>query len=188
MAPDTIEDVILRRGSSRRFRRDPIGRDQLDAILQAGSQPIPADWGPPLNELYLIVHAVDGLPSGSYYYAASERRLDLLGEGDFRRQAAYLGLEQDLPGDAAAAVFFLAPLDPILARLGNRGYRAVQLEAGLMGGRMYLAAYAQRLGATGLTFYDDDVAAFFAPHAAGKSAIFLMALGHPGARPGQRHA
>jgi len=40
-------------------------------------------------------------------------------------------------------------------------------------------AYAQRLGATGLTFYDDEVTAFFSPHAAGKSVMFLTALGHP---------
>jgi hypothetical protein len=33
------------------------------------------------------------------------------------------------------------------------------------------------LGATGLTFYDDDVVAFFSPHARGKSAIFLVACG-----------
>ena len=65
-----------------------------------------------------------------------------------------------------------------LERFGNRGYRAVQLEAGILGGKLYLAAYAQRLGATGLTFYDDDVVEFFSPHAQGKSAIFLMALGH----------
>ena len=83
-----------------------------------------------------------------------------------------------MPADAAVAVFFLADLRPILQRFGNRGYRAVQLEAGILGGKLYLAAYAQRLGATGLTFYDDEVTAFFSPHAAGKSAIFLVAVGH----------
>ena len=38
------------------------------------------------------------------------------------------------------------------------------------------------LGATGLTFYDDDVIDFFAPHAAGKSAIFHMAVGRSAQR------
>jgi hypothetical protein len=47
---------------------------------------------------------------------------------------------------------------------------------------MYLAAYSQKLGASGLTFYDDDVVNFFSPHARGKSAIFLMALGRSVAR------
>ena len=42
-----------------------------------------------------------------------------------------------------------------------------------------MAAYALGLGATGLTFYDDDVTDFFSPHAEGKSAMFLVALGHP---------
>jgi hypothetical protein len=47
---------------------------------------------------------------------------------------------------------------------------------------LYLAAYAQGLGATGLTFYDDEVTRFFSPHAEGKSAIFLVALGHTARR------
>jgi hypothetical protein len=34
-----------------------------------------------------------------------------------------------------------------------------------------------------LTFYDDDVVQFFSPHAAGKSAVFLVAAGHPARRP-----
>ena len=85
---------------------------------------------------------------------------------------------QELPGgDAAAAVFILADLNAILYRFGNRGYRAVQLEAGIIGGKLYLGAYSLRLGATGLTFFDDDVTNFFSPHAAGKSAIFLVAIG-----------
>ena len=83
--------------------------------------------------------------------------MELLKEGEFRAEAYHLGLEQELPANACVNVFFLADLERILERYGNRGYRAVQLEAGAIGGRMYLASYAQRLGATGLTFFDDDV-------------------------------
>ena len=49
--------------------------------------------------------------------------------------------------------------------------------ASITAGKVYLAAYAQRIGASGLTFYDDDVTGFFSPHAAGKSAMFLIAIG-----------
>ena len=104
--------------------------------------------------------------------------MQLLKEGDFRERAGYLGLEQELPADASVDFFFLADLPKIVAAFGNRGYRATQLEAGILGGKLYLAAYAQKLGATGLTFYDDDVVNFFAPHAKGKNAIFLVACGH----------
>jgi SagB-type dehydrogenase family enzyme len=174
--PDTIEQVILRRGSTRNFEREPITLDQLSTILDASTRGIWRGF-PLLNDLYLIVNAVDGLAPGAYFYQPNNRSLECLKQGNFRSEARYLGLQQDLPGDAAADVFFLAGLGPILKRFGNRGYRAVQLEAGILGGKMYLAAYAQHLGATGLTFFDDDVTTFFSPHSKEKSAIFLVALG-----------
>jgi SagB-type dehydrogenase family enzyme len=181
MPRDPIEQVILRRGSSREFARTPISLTQLSTMLDRATRGIPADFlspiGSQLNHLYLIVHAVEGLESGAYVFHRDRRVLECLKRGNFRDQAGYLGLEQQLPADAAVDIFFLADLRPIFDRLGNRGYRAVQLEAGIIGGKLYLAAYAQRLGATGLTFYDDDVTRFFSPHAEGKSAIFLVAVG-----------
>ncbi|MGB8648462.1 MAG: SagB/ThcOx family dehydrogenase [Anaerolineae bacterium] len=181
--PDALDVVINRRGSSRRFAPEPITRGQLAAILADSTRGVPADYlvpyGRTLNDVYLIIHAVEDLPSGAYVYHRERQALEQLREGDFRERAGYLALEQALAYDAAVNVYYLAALDPILARFGNRGYRAAQLEAGILGGKVYLAAYALGLGATGLTFYDDDVIRFFSPHAAGKSAIFLMAVGHP---------
>jgi SagB-type dehydrogenase family enzyme len=181
MPRDPIEQVILRRGSSRQFARTPINLTQLSTMLDRATRGIPADFlnpfGSQLNHLYLIVHAVEGLESGAYVFHRDRGMLERLKQGDFRDQAGYLGLEQQLPADAAVDIFFLSDLRPIFDRFGNRGYRAVQLEGGILGGKLYLAAYAQRLGATGLTFYDDDVTRFFSPHAEGKSAIFLLAVG-----------
>lgn len=181
MPRDPIEQVILRRGSSRKFARVPISMAQLSTLLDRATRGVPADFvdppGTQLNDLYLIVHAVEGLDSGAYVFHRSRGLLECLKQGNFRAQAGYLGLEQELPADAAVDIFFLADLRPILQRFGNRGYRAVQLEAGILGGKLYLGAYAQRLGATGLTFFDDDVIRFFSPHAEGKSAIFLVAVG-----------
>jgi SagB-type dehydrogenase family enzyme len=183
---DPIEAVILRRGSTRRFARESITLAQLSTILEGATQGIDADFLDPLrasafptslNDLYLIVHAVEGLVNGAYIYHREEEALELLKEGDFRAQAGYLGLEQDLPADASADVFLLTDLKPILERFGNRGYRAAQLEAGIMGGKLYLGAYTLGLGASGLTFYDDEVTEFFSPHAQGKSVMFLVALG-----------
>src|SRR3984885_18681 len=181
---DTIEEVIQRRGSSRKF--DPtksITLSELSTILDSATRGNSADFletfGTQLNDLYLIVHTVQGLRPGAYFFHRERNALELLKAGEFRAEAGYLGLEQQLPADACADVFFLANLEDILERHGNRGYRAVQLEAGLIGGKMYLAAYAQRLGATGLTFFDDDVIQFFSPHAKSKSAIFLLAIGMP---------
>jgi SagB-type dehydrogenase family enzyme len=182
MPRDSIEQVILRRGSSRKFARTPITLPQLSTMLHRATRGVPADFldpmGTQLNHLYLIVNAVDGVEPGAYVFHCDSGLLECLKQGNFRDQVGCLGLEQQLPADAAVDIFFLADLHPILQRFGNRGYRAVQLEAGILGGKLYLAAYAQRLGATGLTFYDDDVIRFFSPHAEGKSAIFLVAVGN----------
>jgi SagB-type dehydrogenase family enzyme len=179
---DTIEEVILRRGSTRSFdKAGSITLAQLSTILDRATRGLPTDFveppGAQLNDLYLIVHSVQQLKSGAYFFDRERNTLELLKKGEFRTEAYHLGLEQELPGDACANIFFLADLKLILDQYGNRGYRAVQLEAGAIGGRMYLAAYAQSLGATGLTFFDDDVIDFFSPHAAGKAAIFLLAIG-----------
>ena len=181
---DTIEQVILRRGSTRKFSQESITFVQLSTMLDRATRGVHADFLDPLstllNDLYLIVNNVDGLASGAYLYAYARDRqeLELLKAGNFRKQAEHLGLEQELPADASVDVFFLADLHRVLGRFGNRGYRAVQLEAGILGGKLYIAAYAQRVGASGLTFYDDDVVSFFSPHAKGKNAIFLVALGN----------
>lgn len=183
---DTIEQVISRRGSTRQFARDPLTLPQLSLMLERATGDIPADFldspGTHLNDIYLIVNSVVGLSAGAYVYHWDRKSLELLKPSDFRDKAGYLGLEQQLPADAAVDVFFLADLKTILEHYGNRGYRAVQLEAGILGGKLYLGAYAQRLGASGLTFYDDDVVSFFSPHARGKSAIFLVALGRSAPR------
>jgi SagB-type dehydrogenase family enzyme len=178
---DTIEEVIPRRGSTREFSRESISFGQLSTMLDRATRGIPADFlaseEQSLTDLYLIVHAVDDLPSGAYVYRRDQHALEPLKEGTFRREAGYLGLGQDIPADCSVNVYFLADLDRVLERFGNRGYRAAQLEAAIMGGKLYLAAYAQKLGASGLTFFDDDVTEFFSPHAAGKSVMFLIALG-----------
>jgi SagB-type dehydrogenase family enzyme len=181
---DTIEQVILRRGSTRTFdQAASITLAQLSTIFDCATRGLPTDLleppGAQLNDLYLIVHSVQGLKPGAYFFRRELKTLELLKAGEFRAEACHLGLEQELPADACVDIFFLADLNRILEQCGNRGYRAVQLEAGAIGGKMYLAAYAQRMGATGLTFFDDDVTNFFSPHAKDKSAVFLLAIGRP---------
>src|SRR5207302_1088120 len=103
-AADSVEQVILRRGSTRRFLQEAIAFEQLSTIL-------------------------------------------------------------------------MADIHQVTSRLGPRGYRAALLEGGVAGGRLYLAAYSLKLGATGTTFYDDEVTKFFSPHAAGKSPTLAIGIG-----------
>ncbi len=178
---DSVEEVILRRGSTRRFSREAITFAQLSNALYYATQGVAMDVDPEgaqlFSQLYLIVNNVDAVTPGTYVFDRDRACLDLLQDGDFRREAGALGLGQEIPRDASVNVYFMTDLKPLLQRFGNRGYRLAQMEASVSAGRLYLAAYAQGFGASGLTFFDDDVTMFFSPHAAGKSVMFLIALG-----------
>ena len=183
-----LGDVVRERGSIRRFARQPITLSQLSAILDRSTRGVPADFsgreGTSLVEVYLIVNAVAGLPEGAYFFSPQRQGLELLGEGSLREEVGHLCFEQALGADASAVVFLKADLNRVLNHYGNRGYRAAQLEAGTVGGKIYLCAHSLGLGASGLTFYDDEATEFFSPHAAGKSTMFVVALGltHPNNR------
>jgi SagB-type dehydrogenase family enzyme len=173
----SLAETIAKRGSTREFSGEAISVEALSSALYHATRAFPADVPAGLVDLYLNVHAVTGLEPGAYAYDRAAHALVRLRAGDVREASAFLCLEQALGGTSSATVFFLADLARVLERAGNRGYRLANLEAGLIGGRLYLGAYGQRFGASGLTFFDRAVVDFFSPHAAGKDAIFVTALG-----------
>ena len=176
----SLEETIIKRGSTRKFSYDSITFEQLSTILDQTTSGINADFVNQktlLSDIYIIANSVEGLDPGSYYYVREKNSLEPLRKGNFRHVSGNLGLDQDLPHDASVTIFFMTDLKKILEHFGNRGYRVAQLDAAITGGKMYLAAYALGLGATGLTFYDDSVTSFFSPHAANKEAMFLIAIG-----------
>jgi SagB-type dehydrogenase family enzyme len=161
LSQDSIEDVIRRRGSTRQLARESVAGSEMAAILGVSLAGVPGDWLREGRSVHPVVMsaALEGVPSGIHDYLP-DGRLRLRREGTFRSEAGYLCLEQRLGADAAAVTVLLADLDRSLERLDDRGYAAAQLEAAIVAGRIYLAAYAQCLGTSGITFYDDDIRRF----------------------------
>jgi SagB-type dehydrogenase family enzyme len=181
----SLDAVVRRRRSTRHFTQRSITFAELAAMLSLAAAGAPADFlaaRPSLIETYVIVNAVRGVHPGAYYYRRGSGKLERLKAGGFRGAAGFLCLGQNLARDASAAIFYLADLKAIGAAFGERGYRAAELEAGLVAGRAYLAAYAVGRGATGLTFYDDEVTRFFSPHAIGLEPLLVVAAGVPAKR------
>jgi SagB-type dehydrogenase family enzyme len=173
-----LGETILRRGSTRVFSHDSMPAADLDAIIAASSAPLRADFQPRIDTC-LIINAVDGIEPGAYRYDRESARFVLIKPGSFRGEAGYLCLEQPLGMDCSALVVYMADLDGALKAVGNRAYRNLHLEAGIAGGRAYLAAYALGHGATGLTFYDDDTTEFFGFEKNKQLPIFMTAIGVP---------
>lgn len=164
-APEPIEELVLRRGSTRVMERRRLPGAALDAALRMATRAVPLDavaWGRTLLDHQIAVHDVEGHPAGLYRWADAtlQARADRDEEAT-RDLSMHLCLGQPLGGDSAYTVFESADLDAVLERLGPRGYRAAHVEAGIVNGRFLLAAHALGHGATGLTFFDDEVRAAF---------------------------
>ncbi|MGI0063169.1 MAG: SagB family peptide dehydrogenase, partial [Nitrosotalea sp.] len=81
-AEDSLETVILRRGSTRKFSHDFISLEQLSTILKRSVGVTVSDFEEEsINDIYLIANAVDGLEQGSYFYNKEHRSLELLQKG-----------------------------------------------------------------------------------------------------------
>ncbi|CAN5145966.1 hypothetical protein BH20ACT9_BH20ACT9_07220 [soil metagenome] len=187
--PGPLPELIRRRGSTRRFDPASVAPAGLltDALAWA-TRPVPGDFlpaGATLLEHHLAVHAVGDVPAGVYRWGSGG--LEQVREGDVRATARHLCLGQDLGGDGCYTAFHCAD-DRVTEALGSRGYRAAQLQAGIVGGRLHLAAFALGFGASGLTFFDDDVRRAFGTDA---WPLLVTAVGapayrsKPGGLPGQ---
>lgn len=159
---EPIDEVILRRGSTRRFTHQTITREKLDWPLAVAGRHVPGDFAPDDHThltAYAAVHAVEDADTGAYRHQRGKPAL--LHEDVSRDRTAELCLGQPLGGDSAYTAFLTADLDRLIAAAGDRAYRVAQLEAGVAAERLQLAAFTANVGATGLTFFDEEVRAFF---------------------------
>jgi SagB-type dehydrogenase family enzyme len=176
-------EVVRARRSALDFRggMQSISLAQLSAILGATAQHLSADFaGSRFVQLYLYAHRVDELQPGVYRYWPEHAQLELVRLGDQRVAAAGLSLGQDLAGNACVAFSMIADIDRAARSHGDRGYRYVHFEAGAIGHRLYLAAEALGLGATGIgAFYDDAVHRYLDLAPDQGQVVYHFAIGYP---------
>jgi hypothetical protein len=140
-----VEAVVLRRSSQRRM--DPtrglsndVARTALGVALRGIDVPH-----------YVAVHDVGGLQPAIYRWPDLESPVRA---EELRDELERVALGQGLAHDAA----FVAIGTADVSSLDDRAYREAQLAAGLVEGRLHLAAYALGAGASGMTFLDSEIA------------------------------
>lgn len=175
--PDSpgLDDVILRRGSTRSFDATrSVGRELFEWSLAASSRGTRVPH-------FAAVHAVDGLEPGLYRWPSLDAPVRA---GNLREELYRVCLDQELGRDAAFVVIAAADLDP----LDDRGYREAQLDAGIVEGRLHLAAYSLGIGASGMTFADTEIESLLGEPLA---ALLFTCVGvptyrtRPGGTPGE---
>ncbi len=99
---------------------------------------------------FVAVHAVEDFEPGLYRWPSLENPIR---RGDLREELFEVCFDQELARDACFVVIGAVDLD----QLEDRDYRDVQLQAGLVDGRLHLAAFALGIGASGMTFLDSRI-------------------------------
>ncbi len=168
---DALAGAMRRRRSVRSYSDRPLPRDDLAELLRWSEAPIPADAARVVRQL-VTVASVEGLEPGVY-----DAELNLVAprdEQELRVAAGFAAMEQDHPRDAAVNVFQLGDLEAIVERLGDRGYRWAQLEAGIRAGRLQIGAFMRGWGAAASTFFDDEVSRLLGTH---EAPLLMVAIG-----------
>jgi hypothetical protein len=98
----------------------------------------------------VVVHAVDGLAPGVYRWPDLDAPTRA---GALRDELYRVCLEQGLASEASFVVIGATDV----GSLDDRQYREAQLAAGMVEGRLHLAAYSLGAGATGMTFLDSEI-------------------------------
>jgi SagB-type dehydrogenase family enzyme len=176
-------EVVRTRRSALDFQggTQSISLSKLLNLLSCTKEPLFADFSTArFIHLYLYVHRVDGLVPGVYRYWPEHAELEKIIEGDQRLVATSLSLGQDLAGNACLAFSMIGNFENAARLYGDRGYRYVHFEAGAIGQRMYLAAEALGLRATGIgAFFDEQVNEYLKlPREIGQVA-YHFAIGYP---------
>jgi SagB-type dehydrogenase family enzyme len=174
---ERLDDVVLRRGSQRLMDRSrTVPRATLEWTLAAAMRGIEVPH-------WVVVHGVDDVEAGLYRWP------DLgtpLRTGDMREELERVCLGQTLAADAAYVVISAARASAI----DDRGYRDAQLAAGVVEGRLHLAAYALGASASGMTFLDSELPELLEEPADDVAGLLFTCVGvpeyasRPGGRPG----
>jgi hypothetical protein len=143
---DTIDRVVLARGSQRRM--DPtrgLPGTMLHTSMSVALRGIALPH-------FVVAHDIDALEPGVYRWPDLSAPVH---PGPMRDELFRVCLDQGLARDAAFVVIGATDV----GALDDREYREAQLAAGMVEGRLHLAAYSLGAGATGMTFLDSEMPA-----------------------------
>lgn len=189
----SLDDTIRKRRSARDYSRKPISQSDLSRLLyytyghikntvkgyasNGIKRAVESIEGLYPIELYVVVNNVEGTVRGVYHYDVLEHALELLKEGDYRFRIANACLGQELVGRASVAIIKTALFERV-KHYGDRGYRYVHLDAGVIGENIYLEAVSMGLGVCGIgAFFDDQINEMLGIDGINEAVIYVTSVG-----------
>lgn len=168
LAPVDLAGLIKKRRSLRRYAGTPLSLVELSFLLwttqgikEAAAvgtlRTVPSAGARHAFETWLLLNRVETLEPGLYRYLPLDHKLALLRMDPglkARMTAACLG--QTFIESAAALFLWVAIVDRMTWRYGDRGYRYLYLDAGHICQNLYIGAEAIGAGACAIAAFDDE--------------------------------
>jgi SagB-type dehydrogenase family enzyme len=184
-----LEEAIKKRRSVRSYSKKALTLPQLSQLLFTAQGITEKSYGHDLRtapsagalypiEVYLVINNVESLSRGIYHYTLQGHALELLKEGDFRKEITNAGLWQDMLGEAQATFVLSAVFERTQRKYGDRSLRYIHMEAGHISQNISLQTVSLGLGSVTVgAFYDEQVNRLIGLDGATESAIYLQAVG-----------
>lgn len=190
-----VWSVISKRRSVRAYTNDSLSLGELSQLLWATQgvretirgpytqfklRTAPSAGGLYPIETYLYVNRVQDVGKGIYHYVIGDHELELIREGDFRKEVQAGSLDQKIAGDAAVLFIWSAVFDRSKWKYLQRAYRYVFLDAGHIAQNLALAAEAIECGSCQIgAIYDDEMNTLLNLDGVHESVIYLSSVGRP---------
>jgi len=189
--PRDLRSVIAERRSLRKYAGEPISLAELSFLLWASQgvkkvttrpvtfRTVPSAGARHAFETLLLINQVEGLQPGLYRYAAIEHalvRLDM--PEDINWLITHACYEQSQVRTSAVTFIWVAVLERMEYRYGQRGYRYLHLDAGHICQNLYLAAEVIRCGVCAIAaFHDDELNGVLGLDGEEQFTVYLGSLG-----------
>ncbi len=180
--PDTLLNIplaILQRRSARAYRKDWLPMETTEEVLAYAFDGELPGRAADLLRVHLVSHTMQNVSPGLYEVEGRGEALRPIENADMSARVHRLLMGQDIGKTCAGVIVFSAPAEPALEVLGDRAYRLLHLEAGVVGQRIQLAATALGATACGIGGFFDDECATLVDLGVDDWVLYLVTIGLP---------
>lgn len=191
-----LDETLAQRRSRRNYRDTPLDLGQLSALLHYGAgvtatvpaygfdclplRTFPTHGGLQSPELYLCIRAIAGLTAGVYHYEPRAHNLELLRDGDFSGRLRDVAFGESYVGKASVVVLLTGMYDRLRWKYGERAYRFLCMDAGIVAENLCLVSEGLGLGACPVSgFAQDAVEELLGVDGKRELAVLMVAVGVP---------
>ena len=190
----SVEEALVNRRSIREFKSDALTLDQVSQILWAaygineprsnpaflrgGLRTAPSAGALYPLDIYLVCGNVEGLQAGIYKYIAEVHGLELVSEGDVRKDLAKAALDQDFLEVAPISIVYVAIFNRTTQKYGKRGReRYVCMDIGHSAQNVYLQTYTLNLGTCAIGAFTDKMVSMVMLLTDREEPLYIMPIG-----------